>query len=501
MFRKQMDEALEQRDSLRSPPWRIYAAMCIAGLVVAGAIDYCFFVLTAKGVYSFQYMQSLLIFRFMLLGLIAIIIFRQCYNHITAYGQSFDKMNSALQNEISEHKKSKVALQESEERYRNLFENSIEGIGLSKDNKIIMANKTLIQMFGYTTFEEFAAVPLLDSVAPEYRELIKERMESRRRNKPLSQRYIYKIFKKDGEIRTFEISVSEVIVQQERYVQSTFRDITEQIRFQEQLQNTKKLETLATLAGGIAHQFNNALVGITGSIELLKMDMPIDVNGIKYICRMKTAADRMASLTNQLLAYARRGRYDPQKTSLSDFLMDALPIFESSLDPEISLDKDLSESLPFVEVDITQMQMVLSSILYNASDAVEKQGHIQISIRKEMIDTIKSTKNFMLKPGPYVCMEVKDNGKGMDKWVQDRIFEPFFSTKVQGRGLGMAAVYGIIKNHNGWISVDSEPGKGTTVRIYLPALGPVEEKTKKTPDYHGSTYPKNEPGFHEGESL
>ncbi len=482
MVKKPINKAGAPKDRSRSLTWRMYIVKYTAGLGLTFATGYCFFALIAKELPNFEYIQVFVLIPFVLLFLALGIILRRLFNRQEKYLQALSKANLDLENEIADHRRSKDALQESEERYRNLFENSIEGIGLSKDNEIIMANPALIRMFGHKSFEEFASTPLLDSVEPEHRELIRDKMDRGRKGELLSEKHEYNIIRKNGEIRTLEISTSEVTIQGERYVQSTFRDTTEQRQLTEQLHDTNKMEAVVTLAGGIAHQFNNALVGITGSIELLKMDMPVDVNRIKYIYRMRAAADRMASLTNQLLAYARRGRYDPQKISMSSFLINALPILESSLDPGISLDKDIPDDLPLVEADIAQMQMVLSSILYNASESLEKQGHIRISIREEFVDKALSKKHSGLKPGPYVHMEVKDTGKGMDKWVRNRIFEPFFSTKVQGRGLGMAAVYGIIKNHNGVIWVGSELGKGTVVRIYLPVVEAVEKKTETNTD-------------------
>jgi len=243
-------------------------------------------------------------------------------------------------------------------------------------------------------------------------------------------------------------------------------------------QYTRNMEATSTLAGGIAHQFNNALVGITGNIELLKMDLPDNENIDRYINPMKASAHRMAHLTNQLLAYAQGGKYQPRILSLSDLVEKSLPLIKEKIDPAIRVETDLSENIPKVDADLTQMQMVISTLVENATEAIEAPGCIKIMTRSEMIDEGFATHR-RLRPGRYAYLRIEDDGKGMDEETQDRVFEPFFTTKFQGRGLGMAAVYGIIKNHNGWIAVDSQLGKGTAVHIYLPGVGILEKEEKK----------------------
>jgi CheY-like chemotaxis protein len=237
-----------------------------------------------------------------------------------------------------------------------------------------------------------------------------------------------------------------------------------------QIQEVQKMETITSLAGGIAHQFNNALVGITGNIELIKMDFPHDEKIDKYIAPMKASADRMAHLTEQLLAYARGGKYQPTIISLRNFMEEILPLVQCNIEPAIRLEKDLPDDIADIKADRTQIQMVFSGLVANASEAIEGPGLIKITVRNVQIEERFSTRHPDLKPGSYVYIEIEDDGKGMDDETKNRIFEPFFTTKFHGRGLGMAAAYGIINNHDGWISVDSVIGKGTVVRIYLPAV-------------------------------
>jgi two-component system, cell cycle sensor histidine kinase and response regulator CckA len=226
------------------------------------------------------------------------------------------------------------------------------------------------------------------------------------------------------------------------------------------------MEALGTLAGGIAHQFNNALFGILGNIELLKLDFPDDVVLDKYVKSMESAVRRMTHLTGRLLAYARGGKYEPETFSLRDFLVENLPSLLHDMPPMIRAETDLEGDMTLVNADRNQIRIVLSVLLNNSVEAIEGPGYIRILMRNEEL----VEPGHILPPGPYISLIVEDDGKGMDEKTRDRIFEPFFTTKFHGRGLGMAAVYGIVRNHDGWISVDSKPGLGTAVRVSLPVL-------------------------------
>ena len=246
----------------------------------------------------------------------------------------------------------------------------------------------------------------------------------------------------------------------------------------------EKLEAVATLAGGIAHQFNNALMAVVGNMDLLQMDLPDNPAVIKYVSSMRSAVLRMTHLTDQLLAYARGGKYHPRITSVNEMVERCLGEIQGATDSAIRFEFHLGKDIPEVMTDPVQMQMVLYALIENAKEAIEGSGHVTVTTRGQIfpVGTARAT---IPPPGRYACLFVQDDGKGMDQETRRRVFEPFFTTKVMGRGLSMAAVYGIVKNHGGWILVDSEPGKGTAVRIYLPAaetrrlrvpVHPAEEK-------------------------
>jgi len=187
----------------------------------------------------------------------------------------------------------------------------------------------------------------------------------------------------------------------------------------------------------------------------------------------------MSRLTDQLLAYAQGGKYQPKNLKLDAFVIQTVPILQHNLSPEVRVETHFPKNISHINADNAQMQMVLSALLANANEAIEDEGLIRITAENKNFDEDFTKQHPGLKPGAYVCLTIEDDGKGMDEETKDGIFEPFFTTKFQGRGMGMAAVYGIIKNHDGWIYVDSELGKGTTVQIYLPVSEITVEEPKK----------------------
>lgn len=234
------------------------------------------------------------------------------------------------------------------------------------------------------------------------------------------------------------------------------------------LQQAQKMESIATLAGGIAHQFNNALAVIMGNLELIQMDGSTEDKLNIYVEPINQASQKMVQLTGQLLAYARGGKFQTETISAYQFVTETLKIVQHSMAPNMEVETDLDKETSHIEVDRTQMQMLLAAILSNASEAMNKKGLVRITLRDVDVTKRQCLEHPGLRPGQQVLLRISDNGKGMDEQTRDRIFEPFFTTKFQGRGLGMAAVYGIVKKHGGCVYVESDPRQGTTVSIYLP---------------------------------
>jgi PAS domain S-box-containing protein len=259
-------------------------------------------------------------------------------------------------------------------------------------------------------------------------------------------------------------------------------DITEQNELEWRLRQAQKMEAIAKLAGGIAHQFNNALFVIMATTDLLELQLPKEEITSEYIASIKKSTARMTNLTRQLLAYARGGKYEVKDISLSKFVRNTLPILQHTLDPSIRVETDLPDDILKTRGDLPQLLMLFTVILSNATEAIDGEGRIKITCRNEKI-TKKGAKAFPgLLPGAYVSLAVEDNGRGMDEETKKRVFEPFFTTKFLGRGLGLAAAYGIVKNHDGYISIESQLDRGTSVCIYLPSISEVEEKKKQMPD-------------------
>lgn len=203
-------------------------------------------------------------------------------------------------------------------------------------------------------------------------------------------------------------------------------------------------------------------------MELLEMDYSDDATFLNRINAMHLSAQKMAQLTRQLLAYSRGGKYIPKTVTINDIIKDLLPLVRGSIDPSIEIITDLAPDIPAVEADVTEMQMVMTAVVKNATEAILDSGQIRITTKEKVMYKTEAAAHHSLSQGSYVLLSIEDSGKGMDKRTLDRMFEPFFTTSFQGRGLGMAAVYGIIENHGGWIDVTSKPGRGTTVDIYLP---------------------------------
>ena len=189
----------------------------------------------------------------------------------------------------------------------------------------------------------------------------------------------------------------------------------------------------------------------------------------RHLAQIKGALHRLDGLTHHMLAFARGGDPEPESVSLNDFLTKILPLISYSAPSGIRFTTDLSEDLPTVKADTAHLQMVLTAVVANAEEAIDGRGRILITTRKTDPEPFFFDCNADLKPGNYVCLSIADTGKGMDEPTRKRVCEPFFTTKLHSRGLGMAAVYGMVKKQGGWLSIQSEPGRGTTVSIYLQA--------------------------------
>jgi two-component system cell cycle sensor histidine kinase/response regulator CckA len=403
-------------------------------------------------------------------------------------GEQLKKLVKETDQDAHKNTRTDEALRESESRYRRLFETAQDGILIldAGTGQIADVNPFLLEMLGYS-HDEFLNKKLWEIGF--FKDVEESRLVFNELQKKGYVRYEHlPLETKDGLSVDVEFVSNAYWVNNKQVIQCNIRDITERKKAEElrrklesQLRQSQKMEAIATLAGGIAHQFNNALSAITLNLDLLEMDLPGDDNIVKHIESMQHATHRMTQLTGQLLAYARGGKYQAKNISFNDFVRDTLPLLQHTLKPSVYVETDLPHGVWKVRGDLIQMQMVLSAILANSSEAMEKQGRIRITCRNEIVTEERARGFPGLKPGAYVDLKIEDNGKGMDEETRSRVFEPFFTTKFQGRGLGMAAAYGIVKNHNGWISIDSRLDRGTIVHIYLPAILDSDARRAKTP--------------------
>ena len=371
---------------------------------------------------------------------------------------------SHAQASINKLRLAQKSMQEGEEKYRTLFEyNPIETITVDHDARVTGYNLTKansgdkVPEIGDVMYKDYAGKHNI-SMYNELMECIKSNISKEFPEQKYNDNFLY--------IRIAPFSKGAII---------TALNISKQKRLQTQLQQAKRMDAISTLAGGIAHQFNNILSGITGNTELLQMEYEGDNKIKEFGERLFGLTTRMTNLTSQLLAYARGGKYQERQLSVRELVKETLPLIEHSMNQSIKVVMNLEKDIPIIKADATQLQMVFSAVMSNASEAIEKSGSIRVAVQKKDVDVKYAMQHPGLKVGQYVRLTVEDDGKGLDSESKERIFEPFYSTKLQGRGLGMAASYGVIINHGGWIEIDSEPGKGAVVSIYLPVSADTEE--------------------------
>ena len=283
----------------------------------------------------------------------------------------------------------------------------------------------------------------------------------------------------DGE-RDYEIRLEPMVPEQRLGVVATALDITErrkleQERIESRMQEAQKLESLGLLAGGIAHDFNNLLVGMLGNASLALAELEDTESPLKeHLRRIESAAERASDLTRQMLAYSGRGRFVVEPVDLSDVVKEMTALIEVSVPKSVTLSLELGELLPTIDADVVQLRQVVMNLLTNAADAMlEGKGQIRVTTRQFNVDSWLANRTRVaageLHEGAYVLLEVSDTGRGMDQQVLERMFDPFFTTRDEGHGLGLAAVLGIIRGHGGAIRVDSSPGQGTRIEAYFPA--------------------------------
>jgi len=375
----------------------------------------------------------------------------------------------ALEKKLKKYEKAEESVQSLEGKYRLLVENANDATFIAQDGVIKTANHKTEAMLGYSV-EKLATTPFNTFIHPDDRDMVFDRYKRRLSGENVPTAYTFRVITKDGKALWVQPNATLTAWEGKPAILSFIQDVTEKKRIEEQLIQTQRMEFLSTLAGGVAHCFNNILMGIQGNISLMLLgktpDHP-DYNKLKIVEQeVKSGAD----LTNQLLHFSRGGSYGAQPTNMNTLIETQNRIF-SNARKEICIHEKYEKDLWPAKVDQSQIGHVLLSLYANAWQAMPKGGDLSI-VTENVIVNEKDMLPVTIKPGRYIKISVTDTGIGMDEDTQQRIFEPFFTTqqREKGMGLGLAEAYGIIKSHGGSISVASKKGEGTTFTMYLPAL-------------------------------
>jgi PAS domain S-box-containing protein len=373
--------------------------------------------------------------------------------------------------DISGRKRAEESLRESEARLRAIFDSARDFIYLKDtDLRYTHCNKAMTEMFGRPR-EEIIGRTAADLYGEEYREAIDGVDRRVLSGEPVIGTYVRTV---RGATRVISTSKSPVYDAAGKVVGlcGVSRDITEEVRIREQMRQAQKVEAIGRLAGGVAHDLNNMLSPVIGYGELLLEEMdPMDARR-ESVHQILRAAARARDLVRQLLAFSRKQTMEFRPVDINETVKGFERLLRRTLPEDIDIELALSPDMPPAYADVVQVEQILMNLAVNAADAMPGGGRLTIATALTELDEAHAASRRDMKPGRYVKLSVRDTGCGMDKETLEQVFEPFFSTKGErGTGLGLATVYGIVKQHGGSIWVYSEPGKGAVFNIYLPVAG------------------------------
>jgi PAS domain S-box-containing protein len=389
--------------------------------------------------------------------------------------------------DITERETAEARLRESEERYRALYEdNPSMYFTVDQDGRVLSVNKFGAEQLGYRP-AELVRQDVLQVFHEDDRQAVRRQLAECLANRARVSSWELRKVRKDGSVVWVRERARTVAgADGKPMVLIVCEDITaqklaaeERRHLEDQVRHAQKLESLGLMAGGIAHDFNNLLVGILGSASHALSKLEAESPARSDLQHLEKAADRAAELCKQLLAYSGRGRFEVRPLDVSDLVRDLADLLSVAVPRKGLLRYDLAPDLPSIEADAAQIRQIVMNLVTNAAEAIgASSGTITVTTRVMNVERdIEDAIVGKVAAGRYTCLEVADTGCGMNDQTLKRIFDPFFTTKFTGRGLGLAAVLGIVRGHSGAIDVWSEPGRGTTFR----ALFPCSDSVRRSP--------------------
>ena len=367
-------------------------------------------------------------------------------------------------------KRTDAELRASDERYRQIVQTANEGIWVTDEqDQITFANHRLARMLGYAP-EELMHRPARDFIDPAEYADHEYRLQTARQGQ--ASQYERRLRHKDGREFWTWVSGSPLLDDHGKYrgAFAMFTDVTERRQLEIQLRQVQKLESVGQLAGGIAHDFNNILAAIMMHLSLLRQNPELDQETADSLKELELETKRAANLTRQLLMFSRRSVIQSRIVDMNELVQNLLKMLRRLLGEHIAITFDSQARLPAVDVDIGMIEQVVMNLAVNGRDAMPKGGKLTITTGAVELDPAAAKQNSERRPGAFVTLTVADTGVGMDDNTLKRIFEPFFTTKDVGKGtgLGLPTAHGIVKQHHGWIEVQSQVGQGSTFVVYLP---------------------------------
>jgi two-component system cell cycle sensor histidine kinase/response regulator CckA len=382
------------------------------------------------------------------------------------------------------------SLRESKEKYRILVESSLVGVFSMRSGTIQFVNNKFEHITGYSKNEIFTK-SFFDLIAPEDRQMFQNRETMREKGENVPTHYEVRLMTKSGETSWIEVRSCRVVLDGKPTILGNIIDVTQRKKLAVQLLEARKMESIVTLTRGIAHDFNNLLGGILGYATLLLSDITEDHPHFEDITVIADTAKRAADLTNRLLAFARGGKYQVTSINLNRIINEVIAELSDTLSQSIRVITRLDETIWDVKGDYQQIKQALFNICLNSVEAMDDGGELRITTSKIKLENTLAKIQLEVEPGDFVQIQIFDSGKGMDDRTKSRVFEPFFTTKTtsEGTGLGLSMVYGVVKNHEGAILVNSELKKGTTTTVYFPkfiASEDIESPRKTARKSHGN---------------